>query len=228
MEVLNVSRNNAMYRGIHKIGEAIKGQHCPKLRTLDISSNAANVAVLEFCTKNYAEYTPFLKHFKAGNNDMDFADSDSVNLLTRGKLSIDNFETLDLSYNTLIDSVFTKLFLRQCWNVESIAGYAEDKRPVSRMKELVLDQCELGNKTMDHLGQLMLLGYLENLEHLHMGSNSITVTGVDSLLEPLRRENEEIDADITPSKHLVRRGNEFNDVRTDSWCFRPLGGARCE
>lgn len=188
LEALNISRNNGAYRGIHKICEAIKGQYCPKLHTLDVSSNAANVAVLEIFTKTFAEYTPFLKHLKAANNDVDFADSDCINMLTRGKLNIDNFESLDLSYNTLIDSLFTKFFLGQCWNVESIAGYADETRPVARMRALVLDQCELGNKTMDHLGQLMQLGFLENLERLHMGSNAVTATGVESLLEPLRRE----------------------------------------
>ena len=188
LQELNISRNNAMYRGIHKIGEAIKGQYCPQLHTLDVSSNTANVAVLEFFSKSFAEYTPFLRHLKAANNEVDFADSDCVNRLMMGKLDIDNFESLDLSHNSLIDSVFTKLFLGQVWSIPSVASYSDEQRPVAKMKELVLDQCELGNKTMDHLSQLMLLGFLENLEHLHMGSNAITATGVESLLKPLRRE----------------------------------------
>lgn len=186
LEELDISRNNGLYLGIHKICKSIEGGHCPTLSTLNVAGNNAKSAVLEFFGRTFAEATPNLKRFCGASNDVDFSDSECIDFLVKGKLSLDNFTHLDLSDNTLIDTSFAKMFLAVAWNVESIRGYAEDRRPVANMASLKLDVCELGNATLHHLSELMTLGYLENLEELFFGTNQMTVTGVESILKPLR------------------------------------------
>lgn len=186
LEELNVSRNNGLYLGIHKIRKALEGGHCPTLASLNVTGNSAKSAVLEFFERSFAERVPNLKRFCGATNDVDFSDSGCIDLLVRGKLSLENFTHLDLSDNTLIDTQFVKLFLAVAWNIDSIKGYSEEARPVANMQVLRLDVCELGNATLNHLSGLALLGYLENLEEFYFGTNQVSVVGVESILRPLR------------------------------------------
>jgi hypothetical protein len=183
---LNMSRNNGLYLGVMKIRKAVENGHCPELHELNISQNGAKSAVLGFFTTTFAESAPFLKRLYASNNEVDFGDKDCMDCLVKGRLSWEHFEELDLSYSVLVDTLFVKFLLGVVWNLESIKSYKEDKRPVSNMRVLRLDACEIGNATMHHLSELMMLGYLNHLEALHIGTNAVSAPGVESLLKPLR------------------------------------------
>lgn len=190
LQELNVSRNKALYNGIHKLAKVIAEERFPNLHTLNISDNDAKHAVLDFFDRKFAESTPFLKHLIAQGNLLDIYDPDVVaqRLRGSGKLSWNNFHTLDLSRNTLVDVEFAKMISTQIWVLEDLrtdsSGNFTHK---SEMRKLCFQEIEMGNNTMQVLSTLMVRGYFPNLQMLDVGTNAMDQQGIDVLLEPLRR-----------------------------------------
>lgn len=183
---LNVSRNNGLYLGVHKIVNAVLSQQCPKLHTVNVSGNGAGVAVLEFLDRKFREETAFLKHLYASDNLLDLYERDAVNVVTQAKLSFNHYQTLDLGHNTLMDAEFVKV-LRIVWpleNVKEFAGKAVNK-PTCAMQNLLLDATEFGPMCMIHLSELMMYDFMPSLKSMHLGNNTINVTAVQALLAPL-------------------------------------------
>jgi hypothetical protein len=183
---LNVSRNNGLYLGVHKIMNAISSQQCPVLHTLNVSANGAGVAILEFLDRKFREETTFLKHLYASDNLLDLYDNDAVNILTQAKLSFNHYETLDLSHNTLMDTEFVKL-LRIVWPLENVKEFTGKpvNKPTCVMRNLLLDSTEFGPLSMIHLSELMMHDFMPSLQSMHLGNNAINVTAVQALLTPL-------------------------------------------
>jgi hypothetical protein len=162
------------------------------LHTVNINQNDAGHALLDFFDKKFAEATPHLKHFYAQSNLFDVYDPDVVaqRLRGSGKLSWANFETVDLSRNTLTDSEFARMLREQVWprgDLPIDRGTQVFSKP-SVLKNLFLQETEIGNYTIQVLSELAVAGYFPNLGLLDVGANSIDTQGTDYLLEPLRRK----------------------------------------
>ena len=191
LQHLNVSRNKALYNGIHKLAKVISEGRCNSLHTLNISENDAKSAVLDFFDKSFAEATPFLKHFISQSNLVDIYDPDVVahRLRGSGKLSWNNFHTLDLSRNTLVDVEFAKMISTQVWALEDQHVDKDGNfTHKSEMRHLYLQEVEIGNHTLRVLSNLMTRGFFPNLQTLDVGTNAMDQQGIDYLLEPLRRQ----------------------------------------
>ena len=143
--------------------------------------------VLEFFDKEFASRTPFLVNFYSQENQLDLFDADATAITIKARLTFNNFESLDLSGNVLVDVELAKL-LRNMWKVDEME-LDEKGRCKQRilMKKLVLEAVELGSTSMLVLSRLMEKGFFPKLEHLNLGNNSLNSQGVDYLLNPLRR-----------------------------------------
>ena len=125
IQTLNISRNKCLYLGVHKLAKLIMDQILPNLHTVHVSQNDAGHGLLDFFERKFAEATPFLKHFHAHSNLFDIYDPDVVaqRLRGSGKLSWDNFITIDMSRNILSDSEFARMLKNQVWCMEDLARY---------------------------------------------------------------------------------------------------------
>lgn len=197
LELLNMSRNNAQYRGIHKLGATVSTNCCPHLATLIISSNAARAAVVDFFDSVFATKTPFLTTLEATNNELDLLDPDVIAIVNRGLLTWRNFLSLDLSFNPLGDNAFMKL-LRQVWPISSSAEKSQPSsqpimvrtgqssaQPPIILESLSLQSVELGINSLSYLCRVMMERDWSALSHLFVGANTIDLAAAKLLLEPM-------------------------------------------
>ena len=197
---LSLAHNHGGYFGARKAVKMLNDpSYLPALTSLSVADNEAKVAVLEYLDMRLAQRRPFLRTLDLGGNSLDLAHSDVNGYLTANQhfLSIEHLLGLDLSWNILYDDRAVALFrtvlpLGPIERAVEMRHEHEDGSPKAHafpLESLTLRGCELANDFVAYLTELISADKLANLKVLQLGSNRISIVGVQMLLAPLQRRH---------------------------------------
>ena len=186
MRALNLNRNNATEVPMQKLIKVLCQNTCPKLDTFYMGGNMSPVATITFLDISVMKKLPLLRHFAGNDNSIDLMGNPDVSkLVAKGTLTFAGLLSLNLSSNRLTDDGLEKVF-RVAWPISKFRAGGAMQKYQSQLQSLLLDFCDLGNRSAVYISTLMKNGQFPYLKTLSMIGNEVQADGADSILRSLR------------------------------------------
>lgn len=212
---LNLSRNALLSNGINCLNQTLCiAECCPLLQKLSVASNRAELTVVEMLCGQLLLARPNLICLDVSDNNICLADGNAIVTMKSNKPRLNNLTSLDLSFNPSEDAGVLAL-LSSTWPIPA------PHNPHTCLLHLFLVNCNIGNKAIAYLGNLLKSKYFQHLETLSLGMNDGQgPTGIGELVDamcPLQSRVESENSfppDSTPVlslKHFLVPLNNFRD-----------------